>query len=154
MKRFLGLLAAFLFAVAPMAAFAAPIPYYSGPNDVPNVMVNTAINNVNAGFPSTSYTVACSGTTTATCTGTRLQISVTGLTTAAGGTSSAAMTVTDTSVTAASQIFCQPTLYAGTGNPIDSLIVPAAGTFTFVITNVAVSGSLNATVVSNCFVYN
>ena len=40
-KRFLGLLAAFVF-LAP-AAFASPVPYYSGPNDVPNVMVNGAI---------------------------------------------------------------------------------------------------------------
>jgi hypothetical protein len=153
MKRILGLLAAFALLWA-VPAFAAPIPYYTGPNDVPNVMVNQAIFNVNAGFPTTQPASACTGTTTATCPGLNLLISTTGLSTAAGGTLAAAMTVTDTSVTASSTIVCSVNGYGGTGAPGITNIVPAAGTFTMQVINSAVSGALSATVIAHCLVYN
>src|ERR1700677_522856 len=152
MTRFLGRLAVLLMLLA-TPVFANPVPYYSGPNDVPNVMVNTAIQNVNNAFPSTQYTVVCTGTTTATCQGLRLHISTTRLHTAAGATA-AATTVTDASVTAASQMFCQVNSYAGTGNPLATNIVPAAGSFTFQIQNTHASAALNATVVTTCLIYN
>lgn len=156
MKRLvaLALSALLAFAGLPLApAFAAPLAYINTPMDTINAGLNTVIQEINTGLPSTAYSTSCTGTTTATCQGLRLNISVTGLTTAAGVTA-AAMTVTDASVTAASQIFCQPNLYAGTGNPTDVNVIPAAGSFTFQVQNTHASAALNATVVNVCFVYN
>lgn len=95
----------------------------------------------------------CSGTTTATCQGQRFIASVTGLTTAAAGTESAAMTVTNASVaSSAMTVLCSVNIYAGTGNPIVTRITPGTGSVSFTITNVAGSGSLNATVPVACTV--
>ena len=152
MKRILGLLAAFLFAVS-TPAFAAPLPYNNNPLDTIQGAINTTVASFNSSYPEAAYITACSGTTTATCQGTRLNISVTGLTTAHGALASA-MTVTDASVTASSQIICQPQLYAGTGTPIDVNVIPGAGSFTFQVQNNDPSAALNATVVSACLVYN
>lgn len=152
MKRLLALLSAFVLMFA-VPAFAAPLPYINTPMDTINAGLNAVIQEINGAVPSTTYTVTCTGTTTSTCQGIRLNVSVTGLTTAAGVTA-AAMTVTDASVTAASQIFCQPNLYAGAGNPVDVNIVPAAGSFAFQVQNTHASAALNATVVNVCFVYN
>lgn len=96
----------------------------------------------------------CSGTTTATCQGQRFVASVTGLTTAAAGTTSAAMTVTNASVVSSSYVVhCQVNGYAGTGVPLVSTIIPGTGQVSFTITNVAGSGSLNATVPVACVVF-
>lgn len=93
----------------------------------------------------------CSGTTTATCQGQRFVASVTGLSTAAAGTTSTAMTVTNASVVASSsQVLCNVSGYVGTGLPLVSGITPGTGTVAFTITNVAGSGSLNATVPVAC----
>lgn len=96
----------------------------------------------------------CSGTTTATCTAVqRMVVSVTGLTTAAGGTESAAMTVTSSAVlSSAVPVMCAVNGYAGTGDPVVTRIIPGTGSFSFTITNVAASGSLNATVPVACIV--
>lgn len=95
----------------------------------------------------------CSGTTTATCTGQRFTASVTGLTTAAGGTSATAMTVTNTNVVAAtSLVVCNVNGYSGTGQPIATNVTPGTGTVSFQVTNIAASGSLNATVPVACVV--
>jgi hypothetical protein len=153
MKLFRGLLAALLM-LAAAPAFASPLAYYNQPLDTPNSAANAVITSINAGISSAAPLVTASGTTTSTATGTRLQISVTGLTTAAAGTTSAAMTVTDTSVALASLILCSVNIYAGTGVPIPTNIIPAAGSFSFTITNVAGSGSLNATVPVSCMVFN
>ncbi len=155
MKNFFRgfLIAALVLCSLSAPAFAAPLPYLNTPFDTPLAATNTLITNINGAFPANAYTVACTGTTTATCQGLRLNISTTGLTTAAGVTA-ATVTVTDTLVTAVSQIFCQPVGYAGTGNPIDVNVVPAAGSFTFNVQNTHASAALNATVVSTCFVYN
>ena len=152
MKRFLGLLAALLFAAAP--AFAAPVPYVNTPLDTPQAMINTALQGVNAAFPTTQSTVSCTGTTTATCNGTRIAVSITGLTTAAAGVLSAQVTVTDSSVTASSQIVCFVNGYAGTGVPVSALPVAGAGSFTFYVQNTANAAALNATVVNTCLIYN
>jgi hypothetical protein len=109
---------------------------------------------VNATGGQFSYLGACTGTTTSTCLGTRVNVSVTGLTTAASGVS-AAMTVTDTSIVASSQVICSSNAYAGTtGDPIITNIVPGAGQFTFTVRNVATSGALNGTVTAACLVLN
>lgn len=147
-----GALLAILLVAAPalainVAQITTPVPAA----DVQGVL-NQLIGSMNTAF-GWNTTSACSGTTTATCQGNRVTVSITGLTTAAAGVSSAAMTVTDAFATAASTIKCSVNGYAGTGNPIDSLIIPAAGSFSFVITNVANSGVLNATVVSVCEIY-
>lgn len=153
MKRFLGLLAAFLFAVAPVVAFANPLPYYNQPFDTPNSAVNAVIAAANANVAALNYTSTCSGTTTATCVGLRNLVSITGLTTA-GTAVSATMTVTDASVTAASQVECQVIQYGGTGIPNAVTVVAAAGSYSFAIQNSAASAALNATVVTFCLVYN
>lgn len=155
MKRFLALaLATFMLAFSALPAAANPLAFINTPMDTINAGLNTVIQEINAGLPSAQYTVACTGTTTATCQGTRLSVSITGLTTADAGAVSAAMTVTDASVVASSQIICQVVGYAGTGVPYDAVVIPAAGAFSFVIQNNSASAALNATVVNVCFVYN
>jgi hypothetical protein len=110
---------------------------------------------INANLSPAATLVTASGTTTSTATGTRLTVSVTGLTTAAAGTTSAAMTVTDTAVVGTNSIvLCAVNGYGGTGVPIATTITPAAGSFSFTITNVAATGSLNATVPVSCLVFN
>jgi hypothetical protein len=158
MRHFLTSLVAFVSAIALLgspAAFAAPIAY-STVNiaaDTPQAPSIALITAINASSPAYATTVTCTGTTTATCTGLRAVISVTGLTTAAGVTA-AAMTVTDTSVTASSMVFCQALGYAGTGNPVAVNVVPSASTIVFNIQNTHASAALNATVPVACFVYN
>jgi len=134
-------------------AFAGPIPYNNSVFDTPNQVVNSVIANLNATQAPFATLVTASGTTTATATGQRANVSVTGLSTAASGTS-ATMTVTDTAVTASSQVFCQPNGYAGTGIPVIVNVVPGAGTFTFAVQNVSTSAALNATVTAACIVFN
>lgn len=149
----------FAAAVLPLAAAApvqaAPIAYstLNVAADSPQAIPIALLAAINASAPAYATTATCSGTTTATCTGLKVQVSVTGLTTAAGVTS-ATMTVTDTSATASSFIFCQANGYAGTGNPNAVNVVPAAGTFTFGIQNSHASAALNATVPVSCMVYN
>lgn len=155
MKRFLGLVAAFFASLLLIAnpVFAAPLPYTNTPFDTPNSAVNSLVATMNSSIPSLVYPSSCSGTTTATCTGLRFTVSVTGLTTAAGVTS-AAMAVTDTSVTAASVVICQALGYGGTGNPQPVNVVPTANTVTLNVQNTHASAALNATVPIACFVYN
>lgn len=155
MKRFFAAaLAVLALLSAPLApAFANPIPYINSPLDTVQATVNAAIVNLNSVSPQYQYTVACSGTTTATCTGIRTLVSVTSLTTAAGVTS-ATMTVTDTSVAVSSQINCFVSNYTGAGNPLAVDVLAAAGTFTFAVQNTHASSALNATVPVACYVYN
>lgn len=153
MKRisfFAGAIVALAFA---SAAVASPVPYVNAPFSTPQELANTVISNVNTALAPAASLVTCSGTTTSTCTGTRIQVSVTGLVTAAGVTS-AAMVVTDTSVLANSTVFCQSNGYAGTGNPNAVNVVPAAGTLTFNIQNSHASAALNATVPVSCLIQN
>ena len=73
--------------------------------------------------------------------------------TAAAGNESAAMTVTNTNVVAATtEVICNVNIYAGTGNPVVTRVTPGVGTVSMTITNVAASGSLNATVPIACVV--
>lgn len=95
----------------------------------------------------------CSGTTTATCQGQRFTASVTGLSTAAGGVSATAMTVTNATVTSSAVIVvCNVNGYSGTGQPIATNVTPGTGSVSFQVTNIASSGSLNATVPVACVV--
>lgn len=98
-------------------------------------------------------TTTCSGTTTATCSAQRFVVSITGLTTAAAGNTSAAMTVTNTRVVSASvNVICSVNGYSGTGVPIVTNITPGTGSVSMTVTNIAASGSLNATVPIACLV--
>ena len=151
MRRLIALLAAVFCMAGP--ALAAPLPYINTPFDTPNGAANAVVTNINSVVPAQGVTVACSGTTTATCTGIRAVVSVTGLTTAATVTS-ATMTVTDTSVVAASQINCFVSNYTGAGNPLAVDVLAAAGSFTFAVQNTHASAALNATVPVACYVYN
>lgn len=150
MKAFLAGFFALVFATA---AAAAPLPYINTPMDTIQAGLNTVIANYNTTATTAQYLSTCSGTTTATCTGTRFTVSYTGLTTAAGVTS-ALQTVTDTSVTASSQIVCETNGYGGTGNPAAVNIVPGAGSFTYQVQNTHASAALNATVPTSCLVFN
>ena len=153
MKRIFALIAAaFALAFAPVA-MAAPFTYYNQPFDTPNAAVNALTTAINNGSPTYAYTASCTGTTTATCVGSRFVVSVSGLTTAAGVTS-ASMVVTDTTVTAASLVFCQAVGYGGTGNAQPVNVVPTANTITFQVQNTHASAALNATVPVACLVYN
>lgn len=126
------------------------------------ISANTAGADTNAGITLTvkgsgivtlGAITTCSGTTTATCQGQRFTASVTGLSTAAGGTSATAMTVTDASVvSSASLVICNVNGYSGTGQPIITNVTPGTGTVSFQVTNIAASGSLNATVPAACVV--
>lgn len=138
----------------PVMALASPVAYINVPLDTVQATVNAAISNINTTQTGAQPLVTASGTTTSTAQGLRLQVSVTGLTTAAAGVSSAAMTVTDASVAANSLILCNVNTYAGTGVPIATTIIPGVGSFSFTITNVAGSGALNATVPVSCLVFN
>jgi hypothetical protein len=137
------------------AAVAAPLPYSTTniPLDTPQALGAAIITAINASAPDFSYTATCTGTTTATCTGNRFIVSVTGLTTAAGVTS-ASMAVTDSSVTAASIVQCEALGYGGTGNARATNVVATASTVTFQVQNTHASAALNATVPVACMVYN
>jgi hypothetical protein len=101
-----------------------------------------------------SSLVTCSGTTTATCTGQRFQVSITGLTTAAS-TAAAEMVVTNTFIpTSAANVLCNVNGYSGTGNPVATKINPTTNGVGITILNVATSGALNATVPIACLVIN
>lgn len=117
--------------------------------------VNVAVTPKGAGVVKVGGAIAaCSGTTTATCQGQRFVVSITGLTTAPVGVTSAAMVVTNASVvSSSSMVVCQVNGYGGTGVPIASTVTPGTGSLSLTITNVAGSGSLNATVPVACFVF-
>jgi len=152
-NSFVRLVALLALVFAPVASFASPISYTPSPFDTIQGVTASYNQTLNASlFPLAALSTA-TGTTAVTATGTRLQLSYTGLVTAASSLS-AAQTVTDTSVAAASQVMCQTTGYAGTGIPVVVNIVPAAGSFTYNIQNVSTGAALNATVVVNCFVSN
>lgn len=134
---------------------AAPIPLLSGPMDPSTQLANAnqVIRQVSNNLSATAYVQSGSGTTAITVNGLRFIASTTGLTTAAGVTS-ATITVTNSSITAASQVFCNALGYGGTGNPMPVDIVPAAGSVTYAIQNTHASAALNATVPISCMVYN
>lgn len=142
--------AALALACVSAPAFAAPVPYVNSPMDTPQALVNQVVTSINATISDAAGLSTASGTTTSTCSGLRCTVSITGLTTAAAGTSSAAMTVTNPSVAANSQVICAVNGYAGTGVPIATTIIPGAGNYSFTVTNVAASGALNATVPVAC----
>lgn len=155
MRWFASLFAIGALALAPAAALAGPAAYVNAPFSTPNELVNGVIATLNGptGLPSLQILSTCSGTTTATCQGLKVQVSVTGLTTAAGVTS-ATMTVTDALAAVASNIVCAASNYGGAGNPMPVDVVAAAGTFTFAVQNTHATAALNATVPVVCFVYN
>ena len=64
------------------------------------------------------------------------------------------MTVTDTAVTAASQINCFVSNYTGAGNPWLSTSWLLPGRLPTPIQNTHASAALNATVPTACYVYN
>ena len=149
-------LAAITLCAALVATFAhaAPLPAYApGQFEAVGQQFQDLYGAINLQTQSQTVT-SCTGTTTATCQGLRLAISTTGLTTADAGALSATVTVTDASVTTGSQVVCQPNGYAGTGVPTDVNIIPGAGSFTFAVQNTSASAALNATVVSQCLVFN
>ncbi len=154
MKSFLRVaFAAMLALTAAAPAFATPLAYINSPMDTPQALVNAVVTNINNNFADAATLSAGSGTTAVTVSGARMSISITGLTTAAGSTA-ATVTVTNPLVAAASQVYCQPNGYSGTGDPYVGAITPGVGSFTFVIRNIATSGALSATVPVQCFVFD
>ncbi len=156
MKRIFSAALALVLATFAVASHAAPLAYINTPFDTPNAPVNALIQQLNGGgAPLFSYLSTCSGTTTATCPGTKVTVTVTGLTTAAAGVS-AAFNVVNAQVTAASQIQCQVNNYAGTtGIPsVVNIQETAFSSFTFQIQNTAASGALNGNVPVACQILN
>jgi hypothetical protein len=152
--RFAAFIAAFVALIsAPVAALASPVTYYNSPMSSVQDVANAVITSINNSQTGAAGLVTASGATTATATGLRVTVSVTGLSTAAS-TLSATMTVTDTLVTAVSQINCQVNGYAGTGIPVVVNVIPAAGSFAFNIQNVSTGAALNATVPAACQIFN
>ena len=134
-------------------AAASPIPYYNSPLDTPQAAVNSAIGSVNGAVPELQYQSSCSGNTTMTCTGDRIIASVTNLTTAGNLTGSAQITVTDTSVAAADDVFCTVDGYAGNGTAMVANITANAGNLTFYIQNTSNPAvNLSATVPVHCLI--
>ena len=118
-----------------------------------NVSITLSGKGVGRGLLGTSM-VTCTGTTTATCTGQRFTVSVTGLTTAAS-TAAAEMVVTNTSIpTSAANVLCDVNGYAGTGVPIATKINPGTNSVGITIQNVSTGAALNATVPVSCLVIN
>lgn len=115
---------------------------------------NLGLAGAGTGIVTLGTQTTCTGTTTATCNAQRAVISITGLATAAS-TLSATMTVTDTSVAAAtSMVLCQVNGYAGTGIPVAVNVIPGTGSFTMAVQNVSTGAALNATVPISCFAIN
>jgi hypothetical protein len=137
---------------------ASPIAYFNSPIDSVQNALNTVIASINQTQTPAAPLVTCTTTLSAanaTCNGLRIDPSVSTITTATNGVVSAAVTVNDSSVAAASQVFCQTNGYAGTGTPADVNVVTAAGSFTYQIQNTSVGGAaLNQTVPSACMVMN
>lgn len=73
------------------------------------------------------------------------------LTTAAG--SSQALTITDSKCTANSMVMAVISGYSGTGIPVVSKIVPAAGSFVITVHNVASAAALNAALTIKFIMY-
>lgn len=115
--------------------------------------LSLALSGAGTGRVTLGSTTTCSGTTTATCNAQRFVVSITGLTTAAGGTESAAMVVTNTRVLSSSvNVICSVNGYAGGGVPIVTRIIPGTGSVSMTVTNVAASDALDATVPIACLV--
>jgi hypothetical protein len=136
---------------------ASPIGYYNQPGSFYDA-VNYLVGQINSTQAPAAPLVTCTTTlasANATCNGLRVQPSVSSITTATNGVVSNAITVNDSSVTAASQVFCQTIDYTGVGVATDVNVAAAANSFTFQIQNQSQAGSaLNATVPSTCMVNN
>lgn len=139
-------------------ANAGPLPYINNPLDTVQNLINTSISNYNSS--QTGGAILCTAATNttalnATCNSLRDDIIVNSLTTATNGATSNAVTVNDTSVTAASQVNCTVNQYASNGIPVAVNVVAAANSFTYQISNISQSGAaLNANVMTACQVYN
>lgn len=153
MKRLLvGLAAAISLIAAPV--LAAPIPYLTTPADVPQVMVNQAINNVNTALAPAAQLVTGSFSSNAlTLNGSRFSVTTASLSTGTSATATT-QTLTDSSILANTVLVCSISYAGTTGVPVLSNATPAAGSATFVIQNVSTGASLNGTVTINCLAQN
>jgi hypothetical protein len=155
MKRLFAAFSALSYLAFAGFATASPLPYINAPLDTVQAAANAVIASINANStPQATLTTCTTATTTATCSGLRFTLSVTGLTTAAGAASSN-IVVTDTGfVTTSSQVFCNTGTYAGTGIPNVELVTVAANSITLYVVNSSSSAALSATVPIFCQVYN
>jgi len=146
--------------VSDFKAEAAPVAPVTVPMDTPNATVNVVVNALNASYPEFQYVQNCTGNTTGNCTpGQRIVESVTNLATTPGGNFSATVTVTDSAVAAASDVYCNVEGYIGNstnGVPTVANITANAGNFTFTIQNTGygTSGNLSSTVPVHCLILN
>jgi hypothetical protein len=136
-------------------ALAAPLPFYTGPIDVPNVMVNSVISNIN-NAPSLQFAVAYPTAVTgsagaSTCNAPKCIITTESLATAASSTYTE--TITDSAVAANTMCFASVTT-AGTGVPVVANITPSAGSAVMKIQNVATAAAFNNTLTINFFCVN
>lgn len=136
------------------ASFASPVPYVNSPFSTPNELVNGVVTNVNAALPEAASLVTATATSgAATLNNARGTVTSESLSTAAAAFYT--LTVTNASITAASQVFCTVGLgTATTGTPDCTSTTPAAGSVVFLIQNTAASAALNGTIKVGFLVVN
>lgn len=137
------------------AAGAAPLPYCNSPLDTIQGLVNScAIAQVNANVPTAAVNQTVTGSAgAATLNGSRGTITTEALTTAAGAVYTE--TLTDSSITAASQVYVS--VGNGTnsaGTPALATVTPAAGSVVIKIQNIHASAALNGTLAVSFLVVN
>jgi hypothetical protein len=151
-KLGLALAASLMFVAAP--ALAAPLAYQNSPFSTPQELANGVITAINAGMPTAATNQTATGSAGAsTLNGTRGTITTEALSTAAGGTFTE--TITNSSITAASQVFV--TIGNGTnsaGQPALATVTPAAGSVVLKIQNIHASAALNGTLAIGFLVVN
>jgi len=152
MKRLLASVAAIGLLLSASLAYAAPLPYPTAPMDTVQAAANAVVTTINTNLAPAQTLNVCSGGTPVTCQGLRINLSITGLTTAAS-TLSAAQTITDASVVATSQITCSGA-GSSTGAPVIVNVTPAAGSFTLQVQNTATAAALTSPLTTNCIIFN
>ncbi len=151
MKRFVSVGMVFAFLASSGLAAASPLPYVTAPLDTVQAAANAVITTINANSAPQAILTTCSGATPVTCNGTRIIVSLTGLTTAAS-TTSAVQTVNDASVNASSVANCSAG--AGAGSPILNNLTEGAGTLTFAVRNTDTAVALTSPLTIQCLIFN
>lgn len=110
--------------------------------------VVTYLNDRSSDNTTNTVTLATNAGTLNTAYGT---ITTESLTTAAGAAQ--ALTITNSLITANTMVIAVISGYAGTGVPVITKIVPAAGSFVATVTNLAAAAALNAAITIKFIVY-
>jgi hypothetical protein len=145
MKRIFSTLVAIASLAFASVAAASPAAYVNTPLDTVQATVNAAIANINAASPALAVNqTGTSSSNAVTINGVRGTITTEALTTAAAATFTE--TLTNSSITAASQVFVTVGLgTSSTGVPVLTTVTPAAGSVVIIIQNNHASAAFNGT---------